>query len=600
MTTKSQVREQETAFYDDEYGDLISRVYSARGISSKSELCKSLKSLISYKKLFGVEKAAEVLVESILAGEKIVIIGDFDTDGSTSTALLLRFFKQIEFSSVSYIIPSRFGTGYGLSNELIDFALSEHSANVIVTVDNGITAISEVEYAKSKGLKVVITDHHQVSELGLPKADVIVNPNQPDCTFPSKNLAGVGVAFYLLIALRAKLREKHYFEAKEMPDPNLAEFLDLVALGTVADMVPLDQNNRILVHQGLLWIRKGTCSKGISSLLAVGQKNQNIVSASDLSYSVAPKINAAGRIANTAHFANTSPGVDCLVAESYNESDKLAEKLNDLNMERREIEAEMQKSAQEILAGISFSQEKIPLGLCMYDESWHQGVSGILASRIKDSFKRPVVVFAKHIQQDVEEFSGELKGSARSIKHVDVREILAKINADNPGIINKFGGHKAAAGLSISLENYEKFRELFETYVSNQITEDDCYEELMTDGELPDDHFNLDFASYVRDCGPWGIGFPEPVFEGSFKIMEQRIVGQKHLKLSLHPKGGYDIISAICFNIDQSEWLDYGCTEVRLVYRLDISEYKGNSVLQLVVLNIEKVQLEVEVGIEQF
>lgn len=595
MLTKSQVRASESNFYDEEFGEVVSRIYAARGIKSREDLSKSLKYIIPFKELHGVEKASSLLVDFILEQKKIVIIGDFDTDGATSTALMLRFLRQIEYTNYSYLIPSRFGTGYGLSKDLIDAAISDYSAEVLITVDNGITAIEEVEYANSKGLQVIITDHHQVSESGLPAAAAIVNPNQPECNFPSKNLAGVGVAFYLLIALRDALRAKHYFAAKELPDPNLAEFLDLVALGTVADMVPLDKNNRILVHQGLLRIRNAVCSKGISSLLAVSQKNQNLVSASDLSFSVAPKLNAAGRV------ASMSLGVECLITDSFSESDKLAEQLNDLNMERREIESEMQKSAKEILDSITLKpDDDLPLGLCLYDESWHQGVSGILASRLKDTYKRPVIVFARHVAQDTGEFSGELKGSARSTKHIDIRGILAQLDEKVPGLINKFGGHKAAAGLSINVERFDEFKTKFEQIVASIISESDCYEELLTDGELPDDHFTLDFASFIRDSGPWGMMFPEPIFEGSFKIMEQRIVGQKHLKLSLHPKGGYDIISAICFNIDQSQWVDYECIEVRLVYRLDVSEYKGNSMLQLVVINIEKLESKVEVGIEQF
>lgn len=592
MSTKSFAREQKTDFYSEDLGPILSKIYAARGISDNSDLSKSLKDLISYKELTGVVEASACIVEAINAGKNIVIIGDFDTDGATSTALLLRFFKQIEYSNVNFIIPSRFGSGYGLSKELIDTALSEYDANLLITVDNGITAVDEVQYANERGLQVVITDHHQPGEEALPSAVAIVNPNQPGCNFPSKNLAGVGVAFYLLIALRESLRQNDYFARHEMPDPNLAEYLDLVALGTLADMVTLDKNNRIMVHQGLLRIKSGACSKGISALLAVGQKNQMQVSGSDLTFAVAPRLNAAGRV------SNMSIGVECLISDSFIAADKLAEQLDDLNQERRSIESEMQKSALEVLEGIELA-DNLPLGICMFGKDWHQGVSGILASRLKDLHKRPVVVFARHIA-DGEEYAGELKGSARSIKHVDVRGILAKIDADHPEIINKFGGHKAAAGLSISEINFESFKQLFEEYVAREITEDDCYEEFLTDGTLPCDHYSIDFASLIRDSGPWGMNFPEPIFEGRFKIMEQRIVGQRHLKLSLHPDGGYEVISSICFNVDLNEWIDYSCSEVDLVFRLDVSEYKGSSILQLIIVNIEKVFSEQAVGIVEF
>lgn len=593
MTTKPFLRESVTNFCCDILGDVISKIYSSRGVESKSDLSRSLRDLLSFKTLKGAEAGAELLRSAILANKSIVIIGDFDTDGATSTALLLRFFSQISYENINYIIPSRFGTGYGLCEELIDSAIDEHSVDLLITVDNGISSIKEVDYAKSKGIQVLITDHHQVSDDGLPEADVIINPNQPGCEFASKNLSGVGVAFYLLIALRDLLRNEGYFEKKCMPDPNLAEYLDLVALGTVADMVTLDKNNRIMVHQGLLRIRNASCSKGISALLAVGQKNQMQATTSDLNFAVAPRLNAAGRV------ANMSIGVECLIADSYVKADALAEKLNDLNLERREIESEMQKSANAILEEIDFSGANVPLGLCLFNESWHQGVSGILASRLKDAYKRPVIVFARHIQED-EEYSGELKGSARSTRHVDVRTILAKIDSENEHLITKYGGHKVAAGLSIKEENIDEFKQKFEECVANAITKDDCYEELLTDGELPPEYFTLDFANQIRDAGPWGMGFPEPVFEGEFKIMEQRIVGQRHLKLSLHPKGSYDIISSIQFNVDLDEWLDPSCTDVRLVYRLDISEYKGSSVLQLIVLASEKIYSKQEVGIVDF
>lgn len=592
MTNKSIQRELITDFKCDAIGEILSRIYASRGIEDQSDLARSLKDLLSYKLLKGVEQAAGLVASAMFAGKNIVIIGDFDTDGATSTSVLMRFFKGVDYNKANFIIPSRFGSGYGLSNELIDIAISEYEAEVLITVDNGITAIAEVEYANSKGLEIIITDHHQASEDGIPEAAAIVNPNQPGCGFPSKNLAGVGVAFYLLIALRDTLRTQNYFEQMQVPDPNLAEYLDLVALGTVADLVPLDKNNRIMVHQGLLRIRNNSCSKGLAALLAVGQKNQMQTCASDLTYAVAPRLNAAGRV------ANMSIGVECLISDSYIEADKLAEKLDDLNQERREIESEMQRGALEVLGELEFGSN-LPLGLCLFDPSWHQGVSGILASRVKDLHKRPVVVFARHIQ-DGEEYAGELKGSARSIKRIDVRGMLSKIDAAHPGLITKFGGHKAAAGLSLKEADYEKFKVLFEEYVAKEITEDDCYEELLTDGVLPKDHFTIDFANLIRNAGPWGMSFPEPVFEGNFKIMEQRIVGQKHLKLSLHPEGCYDIIAGICFNVDLDAWPDHSCTEVKLVYRLDVSEYKGNQILQLIIQNVEKISVQQEVGIVEF
>lgn len=593
-------------FYSEQHGALLSSIYAMRGIQHEQDLVKSLKHLIPFEKMKDLQDAAEFVADFIVRQEKIVVVGDFDADGATSTALLIAFLRDIGHENCDFIIPNRFEMGYGLSNPLIDHVMDTMSPKLLITVDNGITSLDEIQYAKSKGLAVVVTDHHMPSEAGLPNADFLINPNIEDNPFPSKNLAGVGVAFYLTIALRAALRHREYFSSHGLEDINLAQYLDLVALGTVADMVELDVNNRILVHQGLLRIRNGYCRPGIAALLAVSQKDATILTAADLGYAIGPRLNAAGRI------SDMSIGVACLLTETFEQADLMAEKLHDLNLERREIELEMQNSAQKSIDTIIANNQdaQLPVALCLYDESWHQGVSGIIASRLKDAFKRPVAIFSDaHIAQknqdeevdpETAQKALEIKGSVRSIKGLDIRQILANIHHEHPDLILKFGGHKGAAGLTLLRAQFEVFQAAFVAEVEKFLSQEQCFELMYVDAELDVSQINIETAELIRNGGPWGMGFPEPVFVGQFNIMEQRIVGQRHLKLALQPKNGYEIINAICFNIDLDVWPSAECSSVRAVYRLDITEYRGATTLQLIILHLEKENITEEVGITEF
>ncbi len=594
-------RATETDFRSDSHGALLSRIYAARGVSDSTDLVRSLKSLHEYTDLLNIEDAADLIRKHIEQQQKIVVVGDFDADGATSTALLVAFLRDIGHSNVDYVIPNRFETGYGLSKALIDQIISDKAPELIITVDHGITAIEEVAYIKSKGIAVIITDHHMPSEHGVPVADHVINPNLPNHPEGLKHLAGVGVAFYLTIAVRAALRSVDYFKNNALADINLAQYLDLVALGTVADMVVLDHNNRLMVHQGLMRVKNGCCRPGISALLAVSQKDATMITSSDFGYAVAPRLNAAGRI------SKMSIGVECLLTTNFERADILAEKLHDLNLERREIEMDMQASAQKIINDIVAQSlnATLPVGVCLYDAAWHQGVSGIIASRLKDAFKRPIIVFAN--AQLSEDEGGqalpddqEIKGSARSIKGLDIRQVLANINAAHPELILKFGGHKGAAGLTIRHADFKTFSDAFQQEIAKELSEEDCYETLLVDGELRTDELNIDTASLVRHAGPWGMGFPEPTFVGVFNIMEQRIVGQRHLKLAIQPRNGYEIINAIHFNVAQDMWPDHNCQSVRAVYRLDVTEYRGSKALQLIILHVEKHEVNEQVGIAAF
>ncbi len=552
---------------------LLQRVYAARSIQSVTEVERGLDKLLPYHALSGIDIAVNCLAEALQRQQHILIVGDFDADGATSTALAVSALQSFGANQVSFIVPNRFEYGYGLTPEIVEVA-AKHKPNLIITVDNGISSFAGVDRANELGIKVIITDHHLPAP-ELPKAAAIVNPNQTGDAFLSKNLAGVGVIFYVMLALRSYLREHNWFSEKNITSPNMSQFLDLVTLGTVADVVPLDKNNRILVHQGLQRIRAGRVRIGIQAMLSVAGRNYATLTATDLGFAVAPRLNAAGRL------DDMSLGIACLLCEDPNRAREMAVQLDTLNKERQSIEQEMQIKAQQALSKLRLSQD-LPTGLCLYDPSWHQGVVGILASRIKDQLHRPVIAFAI-INQN------ELKGSARSVTGVHVRDVLDAIATKHPNLITKFGGHAMAAGLTIHLDNFSTFAAAFDTEIKSHLDSAALEGKIYSDGELSSHEFNLSTAQLLRDAGPWGQNFPEPVFDGVFPVIEQRLVGQKHLKMTL---GVNDkaTVDAIAFNINPNHWPNHRCQKILAAYRLDVNEFRGIKNLQLVIEHLEVVE----------
>jgi len=553
------------------YHPVLQRIYASRGITQQSQLARSAAQLLPFQLLKGIDVAVQLLHQALMQQQRIVIVGDFDADGATSTATLLAGLQSLGFKYVEYLVPNRFEYGYGLSVEMAELAVAQ-GAELIITVDNGISAIEGVALAKRMGVKVLVTDHH-LPGTELPDADAIVNPNQPGCTFPSKQLAGVGVAFYLLAAFRAHLRDSGHF-TEQQPAPNLAELLDLVALGTVADVVPLDSNNRILVHQGLQRIRSGKARAGITALIEVANRKAEKLTAQDFGFALAPRLNAAGRL------DDMSLGISCLLAPDLPRARMYAAQLDGLNLERREIEAGMQQEALAYLQRLSFSQEQLPDALCLYQSDWHQGVIGILAGRIKEQFHRPVLVFAQGDE-------GELKGSARSIPGLHIRDLLDEVSTQYPGLIKKFGGHAMAAGLTIAEDRFDTFKLALGFVAKKHLTPELLTAVLFTDGPLAADCLTVPFALLLQQAGPWGQAFPEPVFEGDFLIRQQRLLADKHLKLMLETPEG-QLVDAIWFNADNKAWPDANVRLIRLAYQLDINDYRDQQSVQLLIRHIEK------------
>jgi single-stranded-DNA-specific exonuclease len=551
---------------------LLQRIYSLRGMQSQTELERGLERLIPYASLSGIQAAVLCLSEVLTQQKKILIVGDFDADGATSTAVAVRALKSFGARQVEFLVPNRFAFGYGLTPELVEVAQREFSPALIITVDNGIANNAGVAKAKSFGIQVLVTDHH-LPGAELPDADVIVNPNQPDDIFPSKNLAGVGVIFYVMLALRRHLTDSGWFTTQNIPEPNMSKLLDLVALGTVADVVPLDHNNRILVHQGLRRIRAGQCIPGISALLEIAGRNQTRLVASDLGFAVAPRLNAAGRL------DDMSLGIECLLTDDAKKARDIAVILSEMNDERRVIEQDMQDQALQILNNLHpEKKDQLPLGICLFDAEWHQGVIGIVAARIKERFHRPVIAFAPST-------GDEIKGSARSIPGLHIRDVLAQIDTQHPQLIDKFGGHAMAAGLTLSRQHFEKFSQSFNAAVTALLTEEQLHNKLLSDGEMAENELTLETAEVLREAGPWGQAFPEPLFDGTFNILEQRLVGNKHLKMVL----GLEKINldAIAFNVDMKLWPNYRCERVHIAYRMDVNEFRGKRTVQLIVENLE-------------
>lgn len=547
---------------------LLRRLYASRGVTKAEELERSVKGMLPWQQLSGVEKAAERLYDAFREGLRIIVVGDFDADGATSTALSVLALRQLGGGNVDYLVPNRFEDGYGLSPEVVDQAHAR-GAQMILTVDNGISSIAGVERARALGVPVLVTDHHLPGD-ELPDADAIVNPNLRDCGFPSKSLAGVGVAFYLMLALRTFLRDKGWFEAQGITPPNLAELLDLVALGTVADVVPLDANNRILTWQGLSRIRAGKCRPGIKALLEVSNREAQKLAASDLGFALGPRLNAAGRL------DDMSVGVALLLCDNIGEARQLASDLDALNQTRKEIEQGMQAEALTLCDKLERSAEALPGGLAMYHPEWHQGVVGILASRIKERFHRPVIAFAPA-------GDGTLKGSGRSIQGLHMRDALERLDTLYPGLMIKFGGHAMAAGLSLEEAKFDEFQRRFGELVTEWLDPALLQGEVLSDGPLSGQEMTMDVAQMLRDAGPWGQMFPEPLFDGRFRLLQQRLVGERHLKVMVEPIGGGPLLDGIAFNVDTALWPDSSVREVTLAYRLDINEFRGNRSLQIII-----------------
>lgn len=548
---------------------LLTRLYAARGVRSAVELDKGLARLIPYQQLKGIDAAVSLLVTALQQRQRILIVGDFDADGATASSVGVLGLRMLGAAHVDYLVPNRFEYGYGLTPEIVAVAL-QREPQLLLTVDNGISSVEGVAAAKAAGLTVLVTDHHLPGP-ELPAADAIVNPNQPGCAFPSKALAGVGVMFYVLLALRARLRELNWFAERGLNEPNLAELLDLVALGSVADVVPLDANNRILVHQGLARIRAGRARPGLRAVLEVAGRDHQRINSTDLGFILGPRLNAAGRL------DDMSLGIECLLCEDEALARDMAQQLDELNKDRKSIEQGMQREALAQLKDLPLVD--MPFGLCLFDPDWHQGVIGILASRLKERYFRPAIAFA-------DAGDGLLKGSARSVPGLHIRDALDAVAAKHPGLISKFGGHAMAAGLSLPQENYGAFAAAFDAEVRRQLHADDLTGRLLSDGQLSVTEFNLELAKALRHAGPWGQHFPEPLFHGVFQIVQQRLVGEKHLKLVLKTECGGQTLDGIAFNIDRELWPNPTVRWVEVAYKLDVNEFRGNETVQLMIAHL--------------
>ncbi|ODW48270.1 single-stranded-DNA-specific exonuclease RecJ [Vibrio parahaemolyticus] len=569
--------EPDLSLLPDSIPPILKRIYINRGITDIAQLETSARGLHSYQKLGGIEQAVELLFQAIQEQKRIIVVGDFDADGATSSALSVLALRMLGSNNVDYLVPNRFEDGYGLSPEVVDQAL-ELGAEMIMTVDNGVSSIEGVRYAKENGITVLVTDHHLPGQV-LPEVDAMVNPNLDSCAFPSKALAGVGVAFYLMMALCVHMRKHNWFAQQGMQEPKLMELIDLVALGTVADVVPLDENNRILVHQGLQRIRAGKARPGIQALIEVAKRDARRLVASDFGFALGPRINAAGRL------DDMSFGVELLMCNNIHAARRMASELDGLNQTRKEIEEGMKQEAMAFCERLQFGENsELPYGLSLFQRDWHQGVIGILASRIKEKFHRPVIAFADGGE-------GTIKGSCRSIPGLHMRDALDFIDTQNPGLIIKFGGHAMAAGLTIKEQDFERFSRLFDEVVKKELDEAALKGVILTDGELKPEEFSMHIAEQLRAGGPFGQAFPEPIFDGEFKVLHQKLVGEKHLKLILEPlyKGHPTnvMIDGIAFNVDLRRWPDASVKTVRLAYKLDVNEFRGNQSLQLMIDHIE-------------
>lgn len=554
---------------------LLQRIYAARGVFSDDELHYSLSELYNYKKMKHIEHAADIIAETIINQQSIMIVGDFDVDGATSCAVAVSALKQFGAHDPRYIVPNRFEHGYGLTPEIV-LKAKQFKPTLLITVDNGISSIEGVATARQHGMKVIITDHHLAGKV-LPEAEAIVNPNQPGCLFPGKNSAGVGIIFYVMCAVRTALKKKGWF-SKDRPFPKMATLLDLVAIGTIADVVTLDKNNRILVRQGLQRIRAGFINPGIQALIKVAKKHPGTLTTSDVAFSLAPRLNAAGRL------DDMSAGIELLLESNAMRAMELARMLDRLNAERRNIEQSMQAEALDELNTLLPNKNKsLPSALCFYKSDWHQGVIGILSSRIKERTHRPVITFAR-------DNSGLIKGSARSIPGFHIRDALADIDALHPGLLVSYGGHAMAAGLTLQEKDFVRFRQAFETVAGERLTEELLCTVILTDGSLSESELNLSTAELLCNSGPWGQHFPEPLFDDLFHIKEQKLLKNRYLKLTLtHPQSNKPV-DAIFFNPDTKLWPNDNIKLARVVYQLDINEFRNKKKIQILVRHLEEAQ----------
>jgi single-stranded-DNA-specific exonuclease len=550
---------------------LLQRIYAGRGIRSAEELDLRLALLPSPATLKGITEAVKLLETALRQRWRITIVADLDADGATSCALATRALRALGAAEVNYVVPNRFVHGYGLTPEIVAVAAREQP-DLLITVDNGMSSAEGVKTAHALGIRVLITDHH-LPGATLPEADALVNPNQPGDAFPGKQLAGVGVIFYVLSALRTRLRESGWFAAHGLPDPNMAQFLDLVAVGTVADVVSLAQINRVLVDQGLRRIRQGRCVPGIAALFTVAGRSMARATAGDVGFQLGPRLNAAGRL------ADMSLSIECLLCDDPARALQLAQELNRLNGERRVIETDMKAQALEYLDRLPLDDCELPFGLCLFDPGWHQGVVGILAGRIRERVHRPVIAFAP------DNHDGLLRGSARSVPGLHIRDVLAAVDVRQPDLIARFGGHAAAAGLSLPPAHLLAFQTAFDAEVRRQLRPEDINGHLWSDGELDAANLSLDTADQLRDAGPWGQGFPEPLFDGVFEVMSYKVMKDQHLKFVLRSPSIRYPVEAVAFN--RVGDFTPGTKRLQIAYRLDVNEWRGERRLQLIVVHLE-------------
>ena len=556
----------------DDTHPVLRRIYAARNISSHRQLDYSLDNLLPFNTLKNIDAAAGLLVDALRDDKRILVVADYDADGATACALALRGLSLLGAGHVAYLVPDRVKHGYGLSTDVVRLAL-ELDPDLLVTVDNGISSLSGVEFARNAGVDVLITDHHLPGK-ELPAASVIVNPNQPGDQFPSKCIAGVGVMFYVLLAVRAGLRDANWFEGQGLRTPNFAPLLDLVALGTVADVVELDFNNRILVGQGLKWIRARRCSQGVMALIRIAGSVPERITSADLGFLLGPRLNAAGRL------ADMSLGIECLLTDDFSSAVSLAVQLDKFNRERKLVQADMQEEAEAYLRDVAeLEQGELPFGVCLYDAGWHQGIVGILAGRIKEMVNRPVLIFASAGE-------GLLKGSGRSISGIHLKDVLEALAVQNPSLIQRYGGHAMAAGLTIREADYAEFRELFDAQVRSLTAGRLPGAEIITDGKLDPADISLELAGEIENAGPWGQGFPEPLFDDVFTVVDARTVGDRHLKMKLLPGGAQRPVDAIAFNTGRDA-IEESAQSHRFVYRLAINDYSGARTPQLIVEHIQ-------------
>lgn len=565
---------------------LLNYLFEKRGANYSLESTQTANDdLLSFENLKGIKEATHVLQEAIEQGKHILIAGDFDADGATATALLVNYLRKIGHKNTDYIIPNRFKYAYGLTTEIVEDIFNECAENkkpdLIITVDNGISSIKGVALAKSYGAKVIITDHHLPGDQ-IPDADAIVNPNQKGCAFESNHLAGVGVAYYLAWAMNEHLDKLGYFEQKEVKKPLITNYLDLVALGTIADVVALDHNNRLLVRTGLSNIRRGHCRAGIKALIEISNRSIENLTSGDLAFAVGPRLNAAGRL------EDMSNGIACLLCPRYEMAIRYADNLNELNLTRKEVEFDMQEKAIEIIEDMKFKDDLMGHSLCLYQEDWHQGVIGILASRIKEMVHKPVVIFTKSKE-------GTLKGSSRSVQGVHIKDVITNLDTLYPGLILSFGGHSMAAGLSIEEKDFERFRLLFNEQIEAMGPLAPKAEQPV-DCQLAADILNTDTVTSIIEAGPWGRAFPESLFYGRFSIVSQKLVGENHLKLVLSHCDEPLLLDGIKFFVDKDQWPQYDCQLVDLKYRLSINNYRNISKIQLIIEDIQPASMNDDAG----